>query len=106
MEEKPNLNYVNTLSDGDESIRQKLITILKEEYPQEQESYYKASLSLNFIEMAECVHKLSHKIGFLGLEEDHFKAQLFEENLRNGSVQNQIDFEKCLDKIENFISKL
>ena len=81
MKEIPNLNYLNALSDGDQNIKLKLIAILKEEFPQELENYNNASHTLNYIEMAELVHKLSHKIGFFGLEIEHQKAQLYQQAL-------------------------
>ena len=69
--EKPNLSYINELSGGDEAFKNKLITIIKKEFPEEKEVYFKNFKAKNFKASAENVHKLKHKISILGLEKSY-----------------------------------
>jgi hypothetical protein len=39
--EKPNLEYIDSLARGDDSVREILINIIKTEFPKEKEEYYK-----------------------------------------------------------------
>lgn len=106
MEEVPNIEYINQLANGDESIKSRLIKVLKEELPIEVENYNTNIEKLNWIEAAENVHKLRHKIGFLGLENAYQLSDEYEQNLREQSIVLKKEFEIVLKKIINFISKL
>ena len=106
MEEQPNLDYINQLACGSESIKNKLINVIKEEFPQEVLMYNENMGKLNLIEVAENVHKIRHKIGFLGLEKAYDLSYDYEQNLRQGSIIFKDDFETVLKKITNFINNL
>jgi HPt (histidine-containing phosphotransfer) domain-containing protein len=106
MEEVPNINYIIQLSNGDESIKKRLINVLKEELPMEVENYNANIEKLNWLEAAENVHKLRHKIGFLGLENAYQLSYEYEQNLREQSILLKKEFEVVLKKIINFISEL
>ena len=106
MKEEPNIEYINQLANGDESIKNRLIKVLKEELPVEIENYNANIEKLNWIEAAENVHKLRHKIGFLGLENAYQLSYEYEQNLRDQSILLKKEFEVILKKIINFISKL
>jgi HPt (histidine-containing phosphotransfer) domain-containing protein len=106
MKEEPNIAYINQLANGDESIKKRLIRVLKEELPVEVENYNVNIEKLNWLEAAENVHKLRHKIGFLGLENAYQLSYEYEQNLREQSVLLKKEFEVVLKKIINFISKL
>lgn len=106
MKEEPNIAYINQLANGDESIKKRLIRVLKEELPVEVENYNLNIEKLNWLEAAENVHKLRHKIGFLGLENAYQLSYEYEQNLREQSVLLKKEFEVVLKKIINFISKL
>ena len=106
MKELPNIEYINKLASGDESIQNRLIEVLKEELPIEVENYNASINKLNWLEAAENVHKLRHKIGFLGLENAYQLSNEYEQNLRMKSILLKNEFEIVLEKIINFISKL
>jgi len=106
MKEAPNVEYINQLANGDEFIKNRLIKVLKEETPIEVESYITNIEKFNWIEAAESVHKLRHKIGFLGLEKAYKLSYEYEQNLRSQSLILKKEFENILKKIIIFISKL
>lgn len=106
MKEEPNIEYINQLANGDESIKNRLIKVMKEELPIEIENYNDNIEKLNWLEAAENVHKLRHKIGFFGLENAYQLSYEYEQNLREQSVLLKKEFEVVLKKIINFISKL
>ncbi|MFT4805592.1 MAG: hypothetical protein ACI9YE_002814, partial [Psychroserpens sp.] len=41
--EKPNLSYIHKMSGGDKAFEQKLITIIKGEFPEEKKVYFENS---------------------------------------------------------------
>lgn len=106
MKEEPNIEYIDQLANGDESVKNRLIKVMKEELPIEIENYNVNIEKLNWLEAAENVHKLRHKIGFLGLENAYQLSYEYEQNLREQSVLLKKEFEVVLKKIINFISKL
>lgn len=104
--EQPNLNYINELSGNDEDFKQKMISIVKSELPQEIESYRTLFEAQNFKATAELVHKLKHKISVLGLEKSYYIAEQFEDNLKQGSIELKTEFEKVLNLMEKFVEDL
>ncbi|WP_299048262.1 Hpt domain-containing protein [uncultured Polaribacter sp.] len=106
MQETPNLNYVNQLARGDEAIKNELITVIKTEFPEEKEDYYKSVKEQEFKKIEENVHRLKHKISILGLEKSYKIANEFEHNLRERSLEKQQDFEKILIAITNYIETI
>lgn len=106
MKEIPNLNYINQLAKNDLILRNRLLTVLKNEFPTEVQNYKAHVLQSNFLEMSECVHKLKHKIGLLGLEKAYYMASDFEEQLKNGSAALHADFDQVLKNIDSFLKQL
>ena len=106
MEEQPNLNYFNQIANEDAAILETLISILKSELPQQLENYYQSYYSINYLECAEAVHKLKHKIGLLGLDKNYELAHQFEQNLRENSFEGKKEFDDVINKMTNFIKKL
>jgi altronate dehydratase len=106
MNEEPNLIYLNNLSDGDETIKNKLLLILKEEFVQEIEIYKLNVINNNLISAAENVHKIRHKIGFLGMEKAYDLSNQYEHNLRNNSNELKNEFEIILEVINEFVLKI
>ena len=106
MEEQPNLDYFNQIANGEQAILNTLISRLKSEFPQQLKSYNQSILESNYIEAAEALHKLKHKIGLLGLEKGYNIANQYEHNLREHNMQNKNEFEAILKNITNFIQKL
>ncbi len=101
--EQPNSDYINQLAGDNEEFRSKVIEILKKELPEEIQSYKNNIDNSNFILAAEFVHKLKHKISFLGLEKSYYIAEEFEENLKKKSTHLQPDFEAILMQMTNFV---
>ena len=104
--EQPNFSYIDQLSRGDDVFKQKLLDIIKIEFPEEKAIYLKNIESRKFKEAAENVHKLKHKISILGLEKSFVVATNFENNLIESSDLGREEFEDVLEVMTNFLSKL
>lgn len=104
--EQPNLEYINQLARGDESIRNELITVIKTEFPEECKEYFDSLENKEFKKIEENVHKLKHKISILGLEKSYEIANVFEHNLRELSLEKQKDFENILKAISDYIETI
>jgi len=104
--EQPNLSYINSMSGGDSAFEQKLIGIIKQEFPDEKKVYFNNIANKNYKLAAENVHKLKHKISILGLEKSYETAVVFENNLLQGDISLQIEFETILTIITNYLHKL
>lgn len=104
--EKPNLSYIEKLSGGDDSFKQKIITILKDEFPVERVAYQKALAAQDFKLTTEIVHKLKHKVSILNLEKSHHIVNDYENNLKKGDDGLSTKFKMILDVIENYLKEL
>ena len=104
--EQPNMSYINQLSGGDKAFKQKLIDIIKLEFPEEKETYYTNIKAVNFKEAAENVHKIKHKISILGLEKSYDVAVDYENNLIDKNTTGKQDFESILQTITNYLETL
>ena len=104
--EQPNFSYIDQLSRGDDVFKQKLLDIIKIEFPEEKSIYLKNIESRKLKEAAENVHKLKHKISILGLEKSFVVATNFENNLIESSDLGREEFEDVLEVMTNFLSKL
>jgi HPt (histidine-containing phosphotransfer) domain-containing protein len=104
--EQPNLDYILQLSAGSEEFKQKIISIVKLELPQEIEVYNQYMQNNHYLRAAESVHKLKHKISVLGLEKSYYIAEQFEENLKNNQTNLQVNFEAILHSMQDFVNKL
>ena len=104
--EKPNLEYINQLSRGDESIKKELIDLIKDEFPEEKKEYYISLENKEFKKIEENVHKLRHKISILGLEKSYEVANEFEHNLRKLNLARKEDFDKILTAISDYIETI
>ena len=104
--ELPNLSYINTLSGGDDAFKNKLIAIIKTEFPDEKAAYLKNIEAKNFKEASENVHKLKHKISILGLEKSYNFAVDHEDNLKEGNPSLKDGFNTILQNITEFLNKL
>ena len=103
MQEKPNLSFIEQLSGGDKSFENRLLGGIKNELPKEIREY-KNSLGQNkFLQTAENVHKLKHKISILGLEKSYQLAIDYEKDLKLQDLKLKNDFEKVLDSMIQFI---
>ena len=104
--EQPNLSYIEELSAGDLLFKNKLITIVKEELPEEIKIYNENIKEGLLKEAAENVHKLKHKISILGLEKSYYLAVEFEEDLKVESLAKREEFEKLLSLMTDFVNDL
>ena len=106
MEDQPNLNYINSLSEGDKSFEMKILGIIKKEFKEEKNTYYNNMKNDNFKLCAENVHKIKHKISILGLEKSYKIAEQHENNLREGNIKLQDKFSDILNNVTNYLNKL
>ncbi|WP_187347838.1 MULTISPECIES: Hpt domain-containing protein [Flavobacteriaceae] len=104
--EQPNLSYIASMSGGDKAFEQKLIDIIKTEFPEEKRIYFNNINANNFKEAAENVHKLKHKISILGLEKSYDVAVTYEHNLIESSTTGKEDFESILQIMTEFLETL
>ena len=104
--EQPNLSYIHSMSGGDKIFERKLIDIIKEEFPKEKEVYFNNINAKNLKLTSEIVHKLKHKISILGLEKSYKVAAAFENNLIEGRIELQEDFEGILQIMTNYLKQL
>ena len=101
--EEPNLSYIKKLSGGDTIFENKIISILKEEFPVECESYENSIKSNDFEAATEIVHKIKHKISILGLEKSYNVAVEHEENLNNRKMTLSSEFDNVLKIITTYL---
>lgn len=106
MQEIPNLNYILTLSKGNNVFEQTLIGIIKKELPIEIEAYKSHLINGNFTETAGDVHKINHKIKILGLVKGCKTAERYRLNLLDNSVKLKSDFEGILKSLSVFINRV
>ncbi|AZJ31492.1 MULTISPECIES: Hpt domain-containing protein [Tenacibaculum] len=104
--ETPNLNYVNELARGDESIKNTLIDIIKTEFPEEKNDYYESLEERDCKKLEDNVHRIKHKISILGLEKSYELANEFEHNLRDNKIDKVDEFEKILVIITNYLKTI
>jgi HPt (histidine-containing phosphotransfer) domain-containing protein len=104
--EQPNNNYINEISGDNLEFKTKIITILKQELPVEIALYKNQLLNNDFLEAAQSVHKLKHKISILGLEKSYYIAEEFENNLKKNSTLLHSNFEAILKGMQQFVLEL
>lgn len=102
--EQPSLSYINDLAAGDESFKNKLIAVVKDELPVEIEIYHSNMNSSAFAKAAENVHKLKHKLGILGLVDGYETAIAYEEELKLGKSSLKTEFDSILVACNHFIN--
>ncbi|MUU78712.1 Hpt domain-containing protein [Winogradskyella endarachnes] len=104
--EQPNLSYIHSMSGGDKAFEQKLITIIKKEFPEEKSIYFTNIEAKNYTLTAENVHKLKHKISILGLVKSYDVAVDYENNLIDGNTEGRIEFEAILQIMTEFLETI
>jgi len=106
MTETPNDNYIKQLANGNIEFEQKLIAVVKKEFPEEKALFLQNYTLNNYQETAENVHKLKNKIGMLGLEKGYELAINFENDLKAKKTILYAEFVLLLNKMEDFIVTL
>ena len=104
--EQPNIEYFEKLSNNNVSFKQKLIDIVKYEFPLELSDYESFIKNYNLKEASETVHKLKHKIGVFGMYSCYNEAETYEHSLREGQKEKQIEFEATIKTLKKFIDQL
>ncbi|MEX6625507.1 Hpt domain-containing protein [Tenacibaculum salmonis] len=104
--EKPNLEYVDKLARGDESIRKTLIDVIKTEFPEEKKDYYDSLKKKEYKKIEKNVHRIKHKISILGLEKSYKIANEFEHNLRELKLDKVEDFDEILIVISEYLKTI
>ncbi|WP_348822816.1 Hpt domain-containing protein [Flavobacterium aestuarii] len=97
--EKPNLNYINSLSGNDDVFKQKIINTFKKELPKEIDEYSSQMEKGCFLEASEIIHKIKHKISIMGMEKSYYLAEEFEFDLKNQSAGFNEALKAAFDKI-------
>ncbi|WP_010181055.1 Hpt domain-containing protein [Aquimarina agarilytica] len=106
MHEVPNNTYIKQLANGNTAFEEKLIAIVKREFPEEQAEFIKNYKYKNYITAAENVHKLKNKIGMLGMEKGYQLAIDFENDLKVKKTILYPEFIVLLNQMEDFIMNL
>ncbi len=106
MNEHPNLNYIKELAGDSDVFKEKLIGIVKREFPEEKNEFIKNYTAQDFAKSAENVHKLKHKIGMFGFEDGYQTAIDFEEELKKENTSLYPKFMLILESIENFLKTI
>ncbi len=104
--DKPNMNYIEQLADGDKEFEQQFIAILKVELPKEKEVYLKTIAANDFEEACQIVHKLKHKFNILGMENAYKLSVKFEDELKANNMERNTEFTEVLELMETYIKKI
>lgn len=100
---EPNYNYINEIAEDDLTFKEKLISIIKKEFPDECKIFSENILNKKYVLAAENVHKLKHKINMLGIDSGVKIARDFENNLLNNKTDLLFEFNEILNSIDNFL---
>ena len=106
MREEANLDYIENISRGDEGFRNRFISILKEEFPNEKKLYEKYIAEESYRHAYETVHKIKHKINVLGLAEGHALATKHEAELQDGLRSLSGEFQEVLNHIALYLKTI
>jgi HPt (histidine-containing phosphotransfer) domain-containing protein len=104
--EKPNINYIKEMSGGDTEFEEKIISILKKEFPEEKEIYFNRLEENDLKKISDIVHKIKHKISILGLTNSYNVAVGYEKSLLDGSMEGKDNFEAILNNMTEFLDNL
>jgi HPt (histidine-containing phosphotransfer) domain-containing protein len=104
--EKPDLSYLNSLSGGDKSFENKILEVIREEFPGELNEYTENVKNQKLILAAENVHKIKHKISILGLKETYGLAVKHEDLLKVSNTSLVEEFGAALNILTDYINKI
>lgn len=102
--ESPSLKYIKELSEGDEAFENNILNVLKNEFPQELDTFKENFKNKNYKEASINVHKIKHKISILGFKKGLDMASCFENDLKKGDIKLYNDFINILDKIHVYLN--
>lgn len=101
--EVPNIKYIKEISDNDAAFEASILSVLKKEFPEEVSIFLKNYKSKNYIETANNIHKLKHKISILGLKKGYELATKFELEIKDGKTELYSDFINVINKIDVYL---
>lgn len=106
--EQPNLDYINKLARGEESVKDSLLEVIKSEFPEDLSAYRKSIKSKSFKNIEDDVHRIKHKFSILGLEDGYKNAVELEHCLRENDLNKErIEiFESTLESITKFLKTI
>jgi HPt (histidine-containing phosphotransfer) domain-containing protein len=102
----PNLDYIDEIAENDIVFKNKLISIIKNEFPIEKDEFLKNITENNFLLASQNVHKLKHKINMLGLKKGSEIAIKFENELLKKNNNLKEEFIEVIKLIENYLNKI
>lgn len=102
----PNLDYIDDISENDITFRNKLISIIKREFPLERDEFLSNYRTNQYANAAGNVHKLKHKINMFGLKKGFEIAVKFENELNREKFDSYQDFVVVLDLIDNYLNEI
>lgn len=104
--ELPNLDYLDQLAAENSSVRESILRVMIHEFEQDLQEYKKAKISGDWSTTSNCVLRLKHKIGILGMDYSYQIANRYEKELQRNSDRFAIEFEAVLDEIQKFITTI
>lgn len=104
--ETPNTKYIQQLANGNTDFENRIITVIKKEFPEEKEAYLANIKAEQLLAAAENVHKFKNKISILGLEQGYILASNFEQELKTFKNKLHPEFLRLLNLMEAYILKL
>lgn len=104
--EEPNFSYLSSFSGGNKVFELKILKFIKIPFPVEVDTYLNNIGHNNYKYAANNVHKLKHKISFLGLEKSYVIATQHELNLLVGDSNLQENLNEIVSSITRFLNEL
>lgn len=104
IKETPNLEYLEQLAAGNPKVKQTIFDVMSKEYFADYHEYIAAVAENDIKKCSTFVHRLKHKIGFLGMEYSYQIAHRYEEELGRNSDRFKAEFEAVLMQIHEFIN--
>lgn len=104
--EEPNYSYLNKFTGGDKAFEKKILSVVKNEFPEEKATYLNNIQENKFDLAANNVHKIKHKISLLGLEKGYVVANQHELNLIEGDNTLDEKFTEILNSMSHFLDEI
>ncbi|MEQ8551186.1 MAG: Hpt domain-containing protein [Cyclobacteriaceae bacterium] len=101
----PNLSTIHKMSQGDREFEKKILSVAKVELQEEVKAFNKAIELVDYLQAAQLVHKIKHKISLLGMEESYNLAAAFEAQLNDKTESLLPDFRLILEKMITFLEE-
>ena len=101
--EVPSLSFIIEITGNDDEFQNKILEIIKKEFPEEVYLYHTNYSLKNYKEAANNVHKIKHKISLLALEKGLEIASKYEIELKKGNITLHHNFLEILNKIHVYL---